>query len=88
MPVICGVVNCGSRANRDKEHFYRLPQIRSFKHKEHLNELSKTRRANWLTAVKRSDLTETKLKYLRVCSKHFISGKLNNNIALIFVTKE
>lgn len=75
MPTFCGVVNCGSRGTRDLVNFYRLPSELSLKHKQILNDLSKLRRQKWLEAIRRADLTETKLKYLRVCSKHFISGK-------------
>ncbi|KAF5278449.1 hypothetical protein FQA39_LY05938 [Lamprigera yunnana] len=33
------------------------------------------RREKWLSAIKRDDLTNSKINYQRVCSKHFISGK-------------
>ncbi|KAK4875860.1 hypothetical protein RN001_012282 [Aquatica leii] len=33
------------------------------------------RREKWIGALRRADLTEQKLKYGRICSKHFITGK-------------
>lgn len=75
MPAFCCVVNCGSTAQRDKVRFFRIPSIRHFQHKRRLNELSQIRRQKWIDAIKREDLTETKLKYATVCSRHFITGK-------------
>ncbi|VEN60951.1 unnamed protein product [Callosobruchus maculatus] len=75
MPSFCCVVNCSSRGNRDMVNFYRIPSVLNLSLKKDLNELSKRRREKWLQAIKREDLTEVKLKYARVCSKHFVSGK-------------
>jgi len=74
MPTFCCVVNCGSRGNRDKLSFFKIPRVLSPKHKTILIELSKIRKQQWLTAINRADLTEAKLKYAQVCSKHFITG--------------
>lgn len=76
MPAFCCVVGCGSRGERDNVKFFAFPKVLKFKHKEHLNELSKVRRQKWINAIKREDLTEAKLKYATVCSKHFITGKV------------
>lgn len=75
MPNSCGVIGCCNRSERDNVSFYRLPKIVNFKHRKDLNELTKQRRERWLNAISRIDLNETKLKNLRVCSVHFISGK-------------
>nr|CAI5843550.1 unnamed protein product [Callosobruchus analis] len=75
MVVFCCVVNCGSRAQRDNVHFFRIPAERHFKHKAEINELSRLRRQKWINAINRKDLTEQKLKYAFVCSKHFTTGK-------------
>lgn len=85
MPSFCAVVGCGSRGLRDDVKFFRIPAVVKYKHKQYLVELSKLRRKQWLDALRRADLTEKKLKYLRICSKHFIGGKyivffLNNFI--------
>lgn len=37
--------------------------------------LKTERREKWISALKRTDLTETKLKYATICDKHFITGK-------------
>nr|CAI5827399.1 unnamed protein product [Callosobruchus analis] len=79
MPQFCCVVNCGSRSNRDSLHFYHIPQVLKHTHRTDLNELSALRRQKWLEAIKRQDLSETKIKNARVCSKHFISGELMIN---------
>ncbi|KAK4875379.1 hypothetical protein RN001_011801 [Aquatica leii] len=34
-----------------------------------------SRRQAWIQALRRSDLTENKIKNFRICSDHFISGK-------------
>nr|CAI5865749.1 unnamed protein product [Callosobruchus analis] len=75
MVVFCCVVNCGSRAQRDNVHFFRIPAERHFKHKAEINELSRLRRQKWINAINRKDLTEQKLKYAFVYSKHFTTGK-------------
>lgn len=74
MPLTCLVVNCGKRSNRDNVHFYSVPAILNNKFLTHKNELSAKRRALWIAALKRDDLSEAKLKNQRVCSEHFITG--------------
>ncbi|KAJ8909792.1 hypothetical protein NQ315_015312, partial [Exocentrus adspersus] len=44
MPAFCCVINCGNRGERDNVKFYKIPKILNFKHKEHINKLSKVRR--------------------------------------------
>lgn len=80
MPVTCIVTGCGSRADRDKVSFFRLPVVTNFTFKIDLNELSKKRREKWIAAIKRTDLTEAKLKYERVCGRHFLTGIANVKI--------
>ena len=75
MVKFCAVYGCSSRSNREKDkRFFRIPSI--VKHSdEKTRVMSKERRAKWLSAIKRQDLTENKVKDARVCSDHFISGK-------------
>ncbi|KAJ8930187.1 hypothetical protein NQ314_017051 [Rhamnusium bicolor] len=74
MPSFCAVVNCGSNAAMDQGiKFFRIPSMYGPNRK--INKLAERRRQMWINALKRADLTETKIKYARVCSKHFISGK-------------
>lgn len=75
MPQTCLVVDCGSRSNRDDVRFFSVPTVLNFRFVTDKNELSKKRRALWIAAIKRDDLTESKLKNQRVCSRHFITGK-------------
>nr|CAI5836744.1 unnamed protein product [Callosobruchus analis] len=70
MPVTCIVVGCGSRSERDRVSFFCIPIVC----RRSLTNLSLKRRDSWIAAIKRQDLTESKLKYQRVCSKHFITG--------------
>lgn len=75
MPSFCSVVDCSNRGMRDNVRFFKIPRALNFKHKTYLNVLSSIRRKKWIFALKRNDLTETKLKYAQVCSNHFIMGK-------------
>lgn len=74
MPLTCIVVGCGSRADRDKVSFFRIPAVRTSAHYPQIHALSSKRRQKWLGAIKRENLTESILKNERVCSKHFITG--------------
>lgn len=74
MPRSCGVYGCKSRASRTQKSFFRLPaEIK--KGPELKVKLSYLRRKKWIIAIRRSDLTETKKKYLWICEDHFLSGK-------------
>ncbi|XP_045461343.1 uncharacterized protein LOC123671510 [Harmonia axyridis] len=75
MPLTCLVVDCRSRSNRDDVKFFSVPAVLSHRFLTHKNELSERRRALWIAAIKKDDLTESKLKNQRVCSKHFITEK-------------
>lgn len=73
--VICAVVGCSKRSDRDKDvSFYRIPTIRTGRCEREL-ELSTKRRAGFLAAISRADLTGNSVDQARVCSRHFISGK-------------
>lgn len=73
--VICIVVGCSKRSDRDKDvSFFRIPSVRYGRSSEEL-ELSKKRREGFLAAISRADLTESKLENGRICSRHFVSGK-------------
>ena len=51
-----------------------IPKVTTCRSKREL-ELSKKRRAGYLAAISRADLTECGSENIRVCSRHFISGK-------------
>ena len=66
--VLCLIVGCSKRSGRDKDvSFYRVPKIITNKgpRKE---ELSRRRRAGFIAAISRHDLTDSILENDRVCS--------------------
>ena len=70
-----GIVGCTKRSGRDKDvSFYRLPKITASKGSRVL-ELSKKRRAGYIAAISRGDLSEKILANDRICTRHFINGK-------------
>ena len=76
MPSFCAVFNCSNRADREKDKsYYRFPSIIRNNGEEGLK-LSKLRREKWIAQICRKDLTERKLENTRVCSDHFLTGKL------------
>ena len=73
--VLCIVIGCYKRSGRDKDvSFYRIPKVINTRGKQEY-ELSKKRRAGYLSAISRDDLTEITLVNERICSRHFVSGK-------------
>lgn len=74
MPNFCAVVGCHSRGDRDKNKFFRIPTIPKRGHPE-IIACKTVRRSKYIEALRRTDLTETKLKYASICDRHFISGR-------------
>ncbi len=73
--MLCIVVGCTKSSGRDKDvSFYRLPKIMSSRGTTIL-ELSKKRRAGYLAAISRKDITEKIMANDRICSRHFVDGK-------------
>lgn len=73
--VICAIVGCSKRSDRDKDvSFYRIPTIRTGRGERELK-LSTKCGAGFLTAISRADFTENSIDQAWVCSRHFISGK-------------
>lgn len=66
------VVGCGSNGARDAVSFFRIPSV--FNNHKQFTQLACDRRKAWINALKRGDLTKSKIDYGRICSKHFISG--------------
>ena len=72
--VICCVVGCTNKPDKDSPlRFHHIPRIRS-KHGEDSLILSTERRKKWFSAIKRSDINVNVLHHI-VCSVHFLSGK-------------
>ncbi|KAJ8977272.1 hypothetical protein NQ317_003974 [Molorchus minor] len=55
------------------EFLFRIPS--EYDNHKQFNKLASERRKAWINRLKRADLTESKIKNGRICSKHFISGK-------------
>ena len=73
----CAIVGCSNRADKHKGiGFYRLPAVISHQGEQTCG-LTCKRRDLWLSRIHRDDLGSSKYPYVRVCSRHFISGKLN-----------
>ena len=70
--VICCVVGCTNKPDKDSPlRFRHIPKIRT-KHGEDSLLLSTERRKKWFSAIKRSDVNA--LHHI-VCNVHFLSGK-------------
>lgn len=63
MPLSCIVINYKSRADKDKISYFCIPKATKFEHARHLNNLSSKRREFWLYAIKRDELTDSKIKF-------------------------
>ena len=73
--VICIVPGCSKRSDRYNDvSFFRLPAIRTEKGKKELL-LSRKRRAGYLAAISKDLSKYGDLSHVRICSRHFISGK-------------
>lgn len=82
MPNFCAVYKCGHNSARDKEYsYFRIPKV-IMNQGEETKLLSIQRRQQWLKNVHRAkhDLTEKKVECSRICSEHFVSGKISNFI--------
>ena len=71
--VFCIMFGCGNCSQTYEESFYRIPKVRENEGPEE-RARSEERRRLWIKAIARDDLTDKKLEYERVCSKHFVSG--------------
>jgi len=73
--VFCIVFGCGNRSERDRGGPYcTIPTVR-LREGEEERQRSEERRRLWLKAIARAYLTDSKVKYERVCWRHFVSGK-------------
>ena len=73
--VLCVVIDCHNRSERDKHvSYYRIPAVLKKYGKSRL-ELSKKCQAGFLAAISREDIDKKSLSKYRICSKHFVSGR-------------
>lgn len=69
MPDSCCAVDCTNMRGKEKKLcFYRIPFGSTPE--------SKRRRELWVNAIKRKNWPDEKIDNARICSEHFISGKL------------
>jgi hypothetical protein len=83
--VFCIMFGCGNRNDRDKGVYSSIPTIRTNEGPVEL-ERSTERRRLWIKAIARNDLTQSILKYQRVCWKHFVSGKCRSSVTAEYCT--
>ena len=75
MVVKCSILGCTNRKDREKElEFYRLPAVIT-NQGEGCEKLSNERRRVWLANIGQ-DFENKNLQNVRVCSAHFVNGKL------------
>ncbi|KAK4879628.1 hypothetical protein RN001_007774 [Aquatica leii] len=73
MPHACAVVDCTNNSKREwRKKYFLIPSERD--NRGRIIEQRVQRRRAWIQALHREDLTETKIKYIRICSDHFFSG--------------
>lgn len=87
--MLCCIVSCSVRSEKDKASFFRILAIISENNRKYrtirdnllkneggqLIELSKRRQKALVKVIRRGKLTNVQLKSFRACSKHFISGR-------------
>lgn len=80
----CAVYGCSNRSNRNNDcSYYRLPAIKA-NVSQNTKNLMQERRSVWLNKIRRLDLTPDKFPHTRVCSAHFVSGKLYFNKSCLY----
>ena len=89
MPRFCFVINCGSNNARDKIFFHKIPSI--FDNKGRVDPLAQEGRKKWIKALRRTDLTEKKIKYgynisilYIICFKHVYGGNFISFIVFLY----
>lgn len=66
-------MNCSSSSKKNKTlSFFRFPSVKD--NRGRIDDRAVLRRKLWVMSLRRTDMTESKLKNERVCSQHFISG--------------
>ena len=79
MPDVCSVYECSNRSNRESEKsYFRVPKIITHKGKK-CREFTERRRLKWLANLKLCS-KGIESPNARVCSDHFIKGKLKHTL--------
>ncbi|XP_060871942.1 uncharacterized protein LOC132946120 [Metopolophium dirhodum] len=77
MPTICAVFGCGNKTLDKSLSFYRFPKVKVNAASDLKTQILK-QRTEWLNALHRTDVHDSQLKNMRICSIHFKSGKPAN----------
>ncbi|KAL5245827.1 hypothetical protein ACI65C_013235 [Semiaphis heraclei] len=77
MPTLCAVFACGNKTLDKSLSFYRFPKVKVNAASDLNTQILKQRTA-WLNALHRTDVQDSQLKNMRICSVHFKSGKPAN----------
>ena len=80
--VICAIIGCSNRSDRDKVRFFSLPTVVRDKGNQMLT-ITTERRCAWLRAISRQDLVGEKLKNTFVCEEHFENSMLDQHVVLL-----
>lgn len=74
MPTLCAIVKCSNKTTNKNISFYRFPKVKMNAASDLKMKMNKQQNA-WLKLLRRLDLTNKNIDYMRVCSAHFKSGK-------------
>jgi THAP domain len=81
--VVCAVKGCSSRYGNCKGiSLFRLPKV-ILHQGETDRQLTERRRRTFLANIYRSGVSEAAANNMRICSRHFVSGKELNDLHLI-----
>ena len=72
--VICAMIGCSNRSDRDDVRFFQLPKIVTCRGEQMLS-LTTERQLAWLKAILRDDITKERLSNVFVYERHFVSVK-------------
>lgn len=75
----CSISNCKSIRFKTGCIMYHIPKVT----KKNVRERSFARNAAWLKIIGGEEFSEAELKNVRVCSKHFVSGKVDTNTCIL-----
>jgi len=73
MPTLSAVFGCGNKTLDKSLSFYRFPNVKVDAASDLKTQILKQRTA-WLNALHRTDVHDSQLKNMRICSVHFKSG--------------
>jgi len=80
MPNTCCIKDCYNRGRRDKVSFHAIP-TKVVQLGMRTRELSVRRRREWIAHINRKNWAPN--KYTKVCSDHFINGRLQQVATLL-----